>query len=133
MQDKDDPDKWIELKRMEMEYEKRRVALVTFAESVRHAQQVQVDEIPLPSHQLPSDSNIFMNLPSQIPLPADLPTQMLLAGVPLPPGISLPPPPGILKKTTLYPSEEKPKKCPGVPPGIPPELSSDEDETETEG
>ncbi|PSN53399.1 hypothetical protein C0J52_03785 [Blattella germanica] len=137
MYDKDDPDKWAELKRMEVEYEKRRIAMVTYAESVRHAQQVQVDDIPLPTLQLPNDPTAFMGLPSQIPLPTDLPIQLTsmvphpmiaLAGVPVPPGLALPPPHGILKKTSAYSAPSKPKKPPGVPPGPPPELSDDEEE-----
>ncbi|XP_069701575.1 WW domain-binding protein 11 [Periplaneta americana] len=138
MYDKDDPDKWAELKRMEVEYEKRRIAMVTYAESVRHAQQVQVDDIPLPTLQLPNDPTAFMGLPSQIPLPTDLPVQlssmvphpmMTLPGIPVPPGLALPPPHGILKKTSAYSAAPaKPKKPPGVPPGPPPELSDDEEE-----
>ncbi|XP_008475786.1 WW domain-binding protein 11 [Diaphorina citri] len=50
---KDDPDKWEELKRGEVEYEKRRTALISYYEAVKHAQQVQVDDIPLPLQQLP--------------------------------------------------------------------------------
>ena len=122
---------------MEVEYEKRRIAMVTYAESVRHAQQVQVDDIPLPTLQLPNDPTAFMGLPSQIPLPADLPVQLssmvphpliAMTGVPVPPGLALPPPHGILKKTSAYSTPSKPKKPPGVPPGPPPELSDDEEE-----
>ncbi|XP_063239656.1 WW domain-binding protein 11 [Bacillus rossius redtenbacheri] len=119
MYDKDDPDKWAELKRLELDYEKRRTALVSYAESVRHAQQVQVDDIPLPTLQLPTDAMSFLNLPSQIPLPADLP-------VPLIPHPLLPPP--ILKKTSAYAAPAQPRSSPGVPPGPPPELSDAEDE-----
>lgn len=32
-----------------IQYERRRIELVTYFEAVRHAQQVQVDDIPLPS------------------------------------------------------------------------------------
>ena len=134
-QDKDDPDKWAELKRMEVEYEKRRIAMVTYAESVRHAQQVQVDDIPLPTLQLPNDPNAFMGLPSQIPLPTDLPVPLSsiishpMIALPVPPGLALPPPHGILKKTSAYTAiPSKPKKPPGVPPGPPPELSDDDEE-----
>jgi len=139
MYDKDDPDKWAELKRMEVEYEKRRIAMVTYAESVRHAQQVQVDDIPLPTLQLPNDPNAFMGLPSQIPLPTDLPVPLSsiishpMIALPVPPGLALPPPHGILKKTSAYTAiPSKPKKPPGVPPGPPPELSDDDDEEEQE-
>ncbi|XP_021928568.1 WW domain-binding protein 11 isoform X2 [Zootermopsis nevadensis] len=135
MYDKDDPDKWAELKRMEVEYEKRRIAMVTYAESVRHAQQVQVDDIPLPTLQLPNDPNTFIGLPSQIPLPTDLPVPLSsivshpIMTLPVPPGITLPPPHGILKKTSAYTSiPVKPKTPPGVPPGPPPELSDDDEE-----
>lgn len=134
-QDKDDPEKWAELKRMEVEYEKRRIAMVTYAESVRHAQQVQVDDIPLPTLQLPNDPTAFMGLPSQIPLPTDLPVPLSsivphpLISLPVPPGLALPPPHSILKKTSAYATvPAKPKKPPGVPPGPPPELSDDDEE-----
>lgn len=32
-----------------IQYERRRIELVSYFEAVRHAQQVQVDEIPLPA------------------------------------------------------------------------------------
>ncbi|KAK7792647.1 hypothetical protein R5R35_005106 [Gryllus longicercus] len=139
MYDKDDPEKWAELKRMEVEYEKRRMAMVTYAESVRHAQQVQVDDIPLPTLQLPNDPSLYMGLPSQIPLPTDVPNPLLGIGLPhavLPgltavpqPSVPLPPTHGILKKTSAYTSlTPKKKKPPGVPPGPPPDLSDDEEE-----
>lgn len=62
-QDKDDPEKWVELKRQEMEYEKRRAHLISYYESVKHAQSVQVDDIPLPTLQVIIQFKIklFMN------------------------------------------------------------------------
>lgn len=48
LQHNDDPELWAELKRKEVEYEKRRNKKVQYFESVKHAQTVQVDEIPLP-------------------------------------------------------------------------------------
>lgn len=92
MQNKEDPDKWAELKRLEVEYEKRRMTLVAYYESVRHAQQVQVDDIPLPTVQLPDAP------PSQIPLPSDLP----LLPAAIVPGLGVVPAHGILKKTSAY-------------------------------
>lgn len=67
MQYKDDPEKWTDLKRKQTEYEHRRNQLVSFYESVKSAQQVTVDEIPLPQlpQQMPSSA------PSQIPLPVE--------------------------------------------------------------
>ncbi|KAI5730578.1 hypothetical protein M8J76_015347 [Diaphorina citri] len=125
---KDDPDKWEELKRGEVEYEKRRTALISYYEAVKHAQQVQVDDIPLPLQQLPPESlaALAAGYTSQIPLPSDL-------GIPLPPSILgnlVPPPPGILRKRSAYsptPSV-KHKAPPGVPPGPPPNLSDDSDD-----
>lgn len=48
-QAKDDQEKWAELKEQLIQYERRRIEIVSYFEAVRHAQQVQVDEIPLPS------------------------------------------------------------------------------------
>nr|XP_023020482.1 WW domain-binding protein 11 [Leptinotarsa decemlineata] len=64
---KDDPEKWTDLKRRQTDYEHKRNQLVTFYESVKSAQQVTVDEIPLP--QLPQQANALPNAPAQIPLP----------------------------------------------------------------
>ncbi|XP_014278469.1 WW domain-binding protein 11 [Halyomorpha halys] len=113
---KEDPDKWEELKRAEAEYEKRRVTMATYSEAVRHAQQVSVDDIPLPIPQLNPENMAALGLTSQIPLPE------------MPMGLLLPPPPtSILRKRSAY-SPPKNKVPPGVPPGPPPELSSDEDD-----
>ncbi|KAG5893168.1 hypothetical protein JTB14_000428 [Gonioctena quinquepunctata] len=64
---KDDPEKWSDLKRRQNDYEQKRNQLVTFYESVKSAQQVTVDEIPLP--QLPQQPTSAANTPAQIPLP----------------------------------------------------------------
>lgn len=116
MYDKDDPERWAELKNQEADYEKRRSALLQYYEAVRHAQQVQVDDIPLPislTGGLPD--SIPPGMPGQIPLPAELPSH-------------IPPPPSILRKRSAYSPSRKPKKPPGVPPGPPPELSDDEED-----
>lgn len=47
-QHNDDPELWADLKRKEVEYERRRNKKVQYFESVRHAQTVQIDDIPLP-------------------------------------------------------------------------------------
>ncbi|VEN42812.1 unnamed protein product [Callosobruchus maculatus] len=62
---KDDQEKWADLKRRQNEYEQKRNQLVQFYESVKSAQQVTVDEIPLP--QIPQQP--LINAASQIPLP----------------------------------------------------------------
>ncbi|KPI91738.1 WW domain-binding protein 11 [Papilio xuthus] len=108
MYDKDDPEKWVELKRQEMEYEKRRAHLISYYESVKHAQSVQVDDIPLPTLQVP-DNLIYGNVPSQIPLPMDAVHTTL--------------PKPILKKDSVYRERPVGIEPPGVPPGPPPNYS----------
>ncbi|XP_072947433.1 uncharacterized protein [Epargyreus clarus] len=105
MYDKDDPEKWVDLKRQEMEYEKRRAHLISYYESVKHAQSVQIDEIPLPTLQVP-DNQIYGNVPSQIPLPMD----QSMPAAPVRP---------ILKKDSVYKEKPKGVEPPGVPPGPP--------------
>lgn len=111
----DDPELWAELKRKEVDYEKRRNKKVQYFESVKHAQSVQVEEIPLP--QMTDTPIPLFNLP-RIPLPLPPPSG------PLP---FIPPPPhGILKKPNEISTEKtaaKSKKLtPGCPPGPPPNL-----------
>lgn len=64
---KDDPEKWSDLKKRQNEYESKRNQLVAFYESVKSAQQVTVDEIPLP--QLPQNQPPPSSTTAQIPLP----------------------------------------------------------------
>lgn len=115
MYDKDDPERWAELKTQEADYEKRRTALLQYYEAVRHAQQVQIEEIPLPISLTGGMPDLPGGLTGQIPLPAGLP-------------LHIPPPPSILRKRSAYSPSRKPKKAPGVPPGPPPELSDDEED-----
>ncbi|CAN8005347.1 unnamed protein product [Ixodes hexagonus] len=101
---KEDPEHFSELKKMELEYEDKRNTLIKYYESVKFAQSVEIDQIPLPS--APSAPNVA---PSMIPLPMDIPAS-------------------ILKKPVTDPT----MKAPGVPPGPPPELSDDEEVEENE-
>lgn len=112
----DDPELWADLKRKEVEYEKRRLKKQQYYESVKHAQTVQVDEIPLPQMNTPG---------TQFPPQTRIPVPNVLPVPPFIPG----PPPSILKKPTevLPKPEEKPvenkkKEPPGCPPGPPPDL-----------
>ncbi|KAJ2944236.1 hypothetical protein O0L34_g18217 [Tuta absoluta] len=109
MYDKDEPEKWVELKRQEMEYEKRRAHLISYYESVKHAQSVQVDDIPLPTLQVP-ENLIYGNVPSQIPLPIE----STLPNMPVKP---------ILKKDSVYKERPSGAEPPGVPPGPPVDLA----------
>lgn len=106
--------------------------MISFYESVKHAQSVSVDDIPLPSIQVPDHmATIYNNAPSQIPLPASVAETISTAAVPAQP----PKPVSILKRTTAY-GMSLDKEPPGVPPGPPPDLSdlsccsSDEEEEE---
>ncbi|XP_028049953.1 WW domain-binding protein 11 isoform X2 [Monomorium pharaonis] len=139
---KDDQEKWAELKDQLIQYERRRIDLVSYFEAVRHAQQVQVDEIPLPSAVNDITRLYPGSLTSQIPLP-DMPQPPAHMYPPHPHYISqhhaimnIPVPPSILKKTSAYatspsvPILAPNKEPPGVPPFPPPELSSDDEDTE---
>ncbi|XP_062548511.1 WW domain-binding protein 11 [Armigeres subalbatus] len=110
----DDPDLWAELKRKEVDYEKRRNKRIQYYESVRHAEQVQVDDIPLPSmNETPTPLSI-----PRIPIPPIIPTIV--------PSVK-PAPPPILKKPVenpIEPSEpvDDDDDIPGCPPGPAPDL-----------
>ncbi|KAM7353863.1 uncharacterized protein ACRADG_005782 [Cochliomyia hominivorax] len=120
----DDPEHWSELKRKEVEYEKKRLKKQQYYESVKHAQSVQIDEIPLPSStQTPAPTTATSSAafpPKRLPPP---PTALSLP--PFAPGA----PPGTLKKTNenlIKPPEKhdepKKKETLGVPVGPPPDL-----------
>ncbi|XP_073826776.1 uncharacterized protein [Musca autumnalis] len=131
----DDPEHWSELKRKEVEYEKKRLKKQQYYESVKHAQSVQIDEIPLPSStQTPAAGGgaAFPTGPKRLPPP---PTALSLP--PFAPGA----PPGALKKLNepaLKPPEKteevKRKEVLGVPIGPPPTLADMSDlDTDAEG
>ncbi|KAG7188216.1 hypothetical protein KM043_016085 [Ampulex compressa] len=137
---KDDQEKWAELKEQLIQYERRRIDLVSYFEAVRHAQQVQVDEIPLPSAANDISRIYSGSLTSQIPLP-DMPQPPAHMYPPHPhyipqhhPLMNIPIPPSILKKTSAYatsvsiPTLAPNKEPPGVPPFPPPDLSSDDED-----
>ncbi|XP_003396880.2 WW domain-binding protein 11 isoform X2 [Bombus terrestris] len=138
---KDDQEKWAELKEQLIQYERRRIDLVSYFEAVRHAQQVQVDEIPLPSAANDISRMYSGSLTSQIPLP-DMPQPPAHMYPPHPhyipqhhPLMNIPIPPSILKKTSAYatspsiPTLAPNKESPGVPPFPPADLSSEDEDT----
>lgn len=132
MQHNDEPDHWADLKRKEVEYEKKRLKKQQYYESVKHAQSVQIDEIPLPSSaqaSTPSGAGGSANgLPGFPGSTKRLP--------PPPTALSLPPfapgaPPGALKNSNDIGSkqqeainevETKKKEPLGVPIGPSPDL-----------
>ncbi|XP_028140988.1 WW domain-binding protein 11 [Diabrotica virgifera virgifera] len=114
---KDDPEKWVDLKRRQTEYEQKKNQLVVFYESVKSAQQVTVDEIPLP--QLPQKITTITNTPAQIPLPAvERKQEHTIYSIAT-----------ALKLQSLGQPVREP---PGCPPGPPPEIN-DEGEIEEFG
>lgn len=66
--EKENPDYAKELRKADVEYEKKRDKLQTYYEQVKNAERVQLNEIPLPD--LPVDTN---TAPAMIPLPGDIP------------------------------------------------------------
>ncbi|KAK5639999.1 hypothetical protein RI129_010810 [Pyrocoelia pectoralis] len=109
---RDDPDKWTDLKRKQADYEHKRNQIVAFYESVKTAQQVSVDEIPLP--QMPEQPT---NLPAQIPLPTEIQKpQHTIYSIAT-----------ALKLQALGHTVREPAGC---PPGPPPEINSDGEDVE---
>ncbi|KAB0792211.1 hypothetical protein PPYR_14170 [Photinus pyralis] len=109
---RDDPDKWTDLKRKQADYEHKRNQIVAFYESVKTAQQVSVDEIPLP--QMPEQ---LSNLPAQIPLPTEIQKpQHTIYSIAT-----------ALKLQALGHTIREPAGC---PPGPPPEINSDGEDVE---
>ncbi|XP_010211183.1 PREDICTED: LOW QUALITY PROTEIN: WW domain-binding protein 11 [Tinamus guttatus] len=112
--EKENPDIYKELRKLEVEYEQKRSQLSQYFDAVKNAQHVEVESIPLPD--MPhAPSNILIQ---DIPLPGAQPPSILKKtsayGPPLR-SISVLPPPG-LGVPRLPPG----RKPPGPPPGPPP-------------
>ncbi|GAB0099428.1 hypothetical protein DMENIID0001_152850 [Sergentomyia squamirostris] len=122
----DDPELWAELKRKEVEYEKRRNKKVQYFESVKHAQSVQIDDIPLPQMSAdaapsaptqPSGGGGGFPAPNRMPIPPGPPQ--------IPPYVAaaqqsiLKKPPEKMEEKS---SQKTKKETPGCPPGPPPNL-----------
>ncbi|XP_045144337.1 WW domain-binding protein 11 [Echinops telfairi] len=112
--EKENPDIYKELRKLEVEYEQKRAQLSQYFDAVKNAQHVEVESIPLP------------DMPHA-------PSNILIQDIPLP-GAQ---PPSILKKTSAYgpptravsilpllghgvPRLPSGRKPPGPPPGPPP-------------
>lgn len=124
--EKEEPKQASELKQMEIEYEKRKSQMVAIYESIKQAERVKLEDIPLPDAPM----NLLMgSFPtSDIPLPEThqpVTTQITISA---PASIQK----GILKTKTDSESNAK-RKPPGPPPGPPPPLAEfecDDDEKE---
>ncbi|KAF7489473.1 WW domain-binding protein 11 [Sarcoptes scabiei] len=107
---KEDKEKYSELKRLESQYESKRYELVKKYEAIKSAQEVNIDDIPLPSAQPSSDQT------SSASVSTSNPTSIL--------------------KTSKILQKRQPPGCPsGLPPNISEligniEISSDDDDDE---
>lgn len=126
---------WAELKRKEVEYEKRRNKKVQYYESVRHAQTVQIDDIPLPQmtdQPPPPPQQLPFTNPPRIPLPEPVSNEIGSNIIPPPVGPTIGSLTGnnALKRPAseaVAANEEESKDSskkepPGCPPGPPPDL-----------
>ena len=114
MHEKDQPEQHADLKKLWHNYQARKIEVVKYYESVISAQDVDIDNIPLPSADGGFDG---MN----IPLP--------------PPSVVTPlgPPKSVLKKPpSVLETSSKPLLCPGVPADVPPNIE-DYDVEDEEG
>ena len=124
--EREDFEQFVDLKKVWHSYQARKNEVVQAYDAVKNAQNVQVDEIPLPSMFGQDDEGGdggFGTL-SGISGIGDA------EDIPLPPSSSLPKP-SILKKpsSTVQRESFAPKTCPGIPAGPPPPISDyDEDE-----
>lgn len=84
MYEKEDVEQYVELKKLWHSYQNRKQEVIQHFESVRNAQNVQVDDIPLPA--MPEDEDESANSTDNIPLP---------------PSIHLKPKTSILKKPSV--------------------------------
>lgn len=109
-----------------MEYERRRNKRVQYFESVRTAQTVQIEDIPLPDMcEKPAAPASQPQLPfGSLPMPPSFPPQIPPGGVPIPPSIqnAIAAHQKAVAEEKTVASEPKRKDPPGCPPGPPPDL-----------
>lgn len=103
--EKENPDQYTDLKKLWVNYQGRKIEVVRYYESVMSAQEVDVDEIPMPSF----DDHGYDDGMGGIPLPP----------APLPMG----PPRSVLKKPPSVLEKAKALLCPGPPSCLPPPLT----------
>lgn len=112
-----------------MEYERRRNKKVQYYESVRTAQTVQIEDIPLPDMcEKPSTPASQPQLPfGSLPMPPTFPPQIPPGGVPIPPSIQnaiAAHQKAIAEEKAAKAKEPEKKEPPGCPQGAPPDLLS---------
>lgn len=117
LQHNDDIELWNELRRKEHEYEKRRTKRVQYFESVRTAQTVSIEDIPLPDMTETPTKSPQSQLPfSSVPMPPEFHPQIA------PPNLNVPLPASAPKSNENQTADSKRKDPPGCPTGLPPDL-----------
>lgn len=110
--ERENPDTYKELRKLELDYESNRGKLSLYFDSVKNAELVEVDSIPLP--EMPhAPSSILIQ---DIPLPGAQPPSILKKGSSLSKGISASMSAAVAGVPRLPPG----RKPPGPPPGPPP-------------
>ncbi|KAM9844061.1 WW domain-binding protein 11 isoform 2-T2 [Aulostomus maculatus] len=111
--ERENPDTYKELRKLELDYETKRGQLALYFDSVKNAESVEVDSIPLPD--MPhAPSNIHIQ---DIPLPGAQPPSILKKSSSFGKG---PVPSSVLATLPGVPRLPPGKKPPGPPPGPPP-------------
>lgn len=112
--EKENPDTFRELRKLEQEYEQKRSQLSQYFDAVKNAQHVEVETIPLPDMPHAPSSILVQDIPLPGAQPASILKKTSAYGPAIRP-ITVAPPPGF-----GVPRLPPGKKPPGPPPGPPP-------------